>query len=224
LLTLFLSSLHGVEAITKRGIYGSLLAVAGIAITVGGTSSTQISLPHIAAILVAAVFMAEGGVLIKKFPPNPPIMTNAIGMTIGTVILGAASLFSGETWVMPTQTNTIVAFIYLTFFVTILAFLLYMFVLGKWTASGTSYGFVIVPLVTIVVAATIAGETITLNFLLGAVFVLAGVFVGRSAKTGPGRYCRAVFNSQRFLSITLSRFRKPLHQEVAFPIPDDRSV
>jgi hypothetical protein len=59
-----------------------------------------------------------------------------------------------------------------------IGFLLYMFVLGKWTASGTSYGFVIVPLVTIVVAATIAGETITLNFLLGAVFVLAGVFVG----------------------------------------------
>ena len=53
-----------------------------------------------------------------------------------------------------------------------------MFVLGKWTASGTSYGFVIVPLVTIVVAATIAGEKITLNFLLGAIFVLAGVFVG----------------------------------------------
>jgi drug/metabolite transporter (DMT)-like permease len=178
LLTLFLSSLHGVEAITKRGIYGSLLAVAGIAITVGGASTSQISLPHIAAILVAAVFMAEGGVLIKKFPPNPPIMTNAIGMTIGTIILGAASLFSRETWVLPTQTNTIVAFIYLTFFVTILAFLLYMFVLGKWTASGTSYGFVIVPLVTIVVAATLAGETITLNFLLGAVFVLAGVFVG----------------------------------------------
>lgn len=178
LLTIFLSSLHGVEAITKRGIYGSVLAVIGIAITVGGTSTSQISLPHIAAILIAAVFLAEGGVLIKKFPPNPPIMTNAIGMTVGTIILGAASLISGETWVLPTQTNTIVAFIYLTFFVTILAFLLYMFVLGKWTASGTSYGFVIVPLVTIVVAATLAGETITLNFLLGAVFVLAGVIVG----------------------------------------------
>lgn len=178
LLTLFLSALHGVESITTRGILGSLLAVVGIAITVGGATSVQLSLPHIIAILVAAAFMAEGGVLIKKFPPNPPIMTNAIGMTVGALILGVVSLFSREPWVLPTQTNTIVAFIYLTFFVTILAFMLYMFVLGKWTASGTSYGFVIVPLVTIVVAATIAGETITINFLLGAVFVLAGVFVG----------------------------------------------
>ena len=178
LLTLFLSALHGLESITPRGIFGSLLAVTGIAITVGGASTSTISLPHIGAILVAAVFMAEGGVLIKKFPPNPPIMTNAIGMTVGMVILGAASLLSGEEWALPTQTNTLVAFVYLVLFVTVLAFLLYMFVLGRWTASRTSYGFVIVPLVTIVVAATIAGEQININFLLGAVFVLAGVFVG----------------------------------------------
>jgi drug/metabolite transporter (DMT)-like permease len=178
LLTIFLSAIHGVEAITRKGIFGSLLAMVGIAITVGGASATDISIPHIAAILVAAAFIAEGGVLIKKFPPNPPVITNAIGMTIGALILGAASLFTGEQWTFPTQINTLVAFVYLVLFVTILAFLLYMFVLGKWTASGTSYGFVIVPLVTIVVAATLAGETITLNFLLGSVFVLAGVFVG----------------------------------------------
>jgi drug/metabolite transporter (DMT)-like permease len=194
LLTLFLSSLHGVESITPRGILGSLLAVVGIAITVGGTSTTEISLPHIAAILVAAAFMAEGGVLIKKFPPNPPVITNAIGMTVGTVILGAASIISGEQWVLPTQPNTIVAFIYLVFFVTILAFMMYMFVLGKWTASGTSYGFVIIPLVTIVVAATVVGETITVNFILGAMFVLAGVFVGAllpsKTKTAAIEECR----------------------------------
>ena len=53
-----------------------------------------------------------------------------------------------------------------------------MFVLGKWTASGTSYGFVLVPLVTILLAATLVGEKITINFLIGALFVLGGVLVG----------------------------------------------
>ncbi len=178
LLTVFLASLHGIEAITRRGLFGSLLAVAGIAFTVGGASTSNISLPHIAAIIIAAVFIAEGGVLIKKFPPNPPVMTNAIGMTVGAIILGTASLVSGEAWNIPTQTNTWLAFIYLVVFVTVVAFLLYMFVLGKWSASGTSYGFVMVPLVTIVVASTLAGEEITLNFLIGAGLVLAGVLVG----------------------------------------------
>jgi drug/metabolite transporter (DMT)-like permease len=187
LFTLFLSALHGIESITRRGLFGSLLAVVGIAITVGGASTMDLSLPHIAAILIAAVFVAEGGVMIKKFPPNPPIMTNAIGMTTGAIILGITSLVSGEVWNIPTQTNTWVAFIYLVVFVTILAFMLYMFVLSRWTASGTSYGFVLVPLVTIVVASTLAGEEITLNFLIGAAFVLAGVIIGAllPSKTKP---------------------------------------
>lgn len=178
LATLFLSSFQGVEAITQRGIIGSLLAVVGIAVTVAGTDASGISIPHIIAILVAAVFIAEGGVLIKRFPKNPPVVTNAIAMTTGTLILAAVSLFRGETWNAPTETDTWVAFIYLTLFVTVVAFMLYMFVLGKWTASGTSYGFVLVPLVTIVVAATVAGESITPAFLVGAVLVLAGVYVG----------------------------------------------
>ena len=178
LLTVFLSALHGLEAISRRGVFGSLLAVGGIAFTVGGTSTAELSLPHIAAILLAAVFIAEGGVLIKKFPPNPPIVTNAIGMTVGGVILGMASLVGGEKWTIPTQTGTWIAFLYLVIFVTIVAFIIYMFVLSKWTASGTSYGFVLVPLVTIVVASTLTGEVITWNFLVGAGLVLAGVLVG----------------------------------------------
>ncbi|MFN2206887.1 MAG: DMT family transporter, partial [Candidatus Promineifilaceae bacterium] len=178
LFTLFLSALQGLESIHKKGLIGSLLAVVGIAVTVGGGSATGLSLPHIAAILLAAVCIAEGGVLIKKFPPNPPIMTNAIGMSAGTIILAAASLLAGETWNIPTQTDTWIAFTYLVVIVTVVTFLLYMFVLSKWTASGTSYGFVLIPLVTMVLAATLVGEQITINFLVGAALVLSGVFIG----------------------------------------------
>lgn len=105
-------------------------------------------------------------------------MTNAIGMTVGGFILGIASLVTGEKWTIPTQTSTWIAFVHLVISVTTAAFLLYMFVLGKWSASGTSYGFVLVPLVTIVVASTVAGEEISSNFLVGAGMVLAGVVVG----------------------------------------------
>ncbi|MFN2277916.1 MAG: EamA family transporter, partial [Candidatus Promineifilaceae bacterium] len=106
------------------------------------------------------------------------IMTNAIGMSAGTIILAAASLLAGETWNIPTQTDTWIAFTYLVVIVTVVTFLLYMFVLSKWTASGTSYGFVLIPLVTMVLAATLVGEQITINFLVGAALVLSGVFIG----------------------------------------------
>lgn len=69
-----------------------------------------------------------------------------------------------------------------------------MFVLGKWTASGASYGFVVIPLVTIIVAAVVAGEIITANFLLGAGLVLSGVLVGAllpsRTKSAPIEECK----------------------------------
>ncbi len=180
LLSIFLSALQGVESITPRGLLGSLLAVAGIAVALlyGGFDTANISIPHIIGIIIAAAFFAEGGVLIKKFPPNPPVMTNAIAMTVGAIILAIASRVAGETWIIPRETDTWVAFLYLALMVTVLAFLLYMFVLSKWTASRTSYGFVLFPLVTIVVAAVLGREKITIYFLIGAAFVLAGVLVG----------------------------------------------
>jgi drug/metabolite transporter (DMT)-like permease len=50
--------------------------------------------------------------------------------------------------------------------------------MGKWTASAASYGFVLIPLVTILVASTLAGEVISDSFQLGARLVLAGVLGG----------------------------------------------
>jgi drug/metabolite transporter (DMT)-like permease len=148
------------------------------AFTVGVASSSGLSLPHAAAILLAAVLTAEGGVLIKKFPPTPPVMSSAIALTVGGVMLAVASLISGETWTIPAQMSTWIAFLYLLIGPTIVVFLLYMVVLAGWSASGTAYGYVLAPLVTIVVASTLAGESINWNFVVGAALVLAGVFVG----------------------------------------------
>jgi drug/metabolite transporter (DMT)-like permease len=178
LATIFLSSLQGLESITARSIFGALLAIIGIIIVVGRSGAAQISFPHALAIIIAAVLVAESSVILKRFPPNPPVMTNAVSMTVGTLILGAASILSGEAWTIPTQISTWMAFIFLALLVTVIAFLLYVFVLGKWSASRTSYGFVLTPLVTVLVASVFTNETITTDFVLGAVFVLTGVFVG----------------------------------------------
>jgi drug/metabolite transporter (DMT)-like permease len=178
LMTVLLSFSQGVEAFTIRGLFGALLSVAGIAVTVGGASAADISLVHIGAILLGTVFLAQSGVIIKRFPPNPPIMTNAVAMTVGAAILGAASLVAGESWVIPSKPSTWAALSYLVIFVTILAFMFYLQVLNKWSASGASYGFVVIPLVTAAVAAVLSNEPITTNYIIGAALVLAGVFVG----------------------------------------------
>lgn len=178
LLTLFLAFLHGLEPFRSRGLLGALITVGGIAIAAGGASGSDFSLPHILAIIVGAACLAEAGVVAKIFPRSHPIATNAVGMTAGGLIMGAASLVAGEKAVIPTRAATWIAFSYLVIFVTVVAFMAYLFVLGRWTASGASYSFVLVPLVTIVVASTLANEHITRQFMLGGTLVVFGVWVG----------------------------------------------
>jgi drug/metabolite transporter (DMT)-like permease len=178
LLTLFFATIHRLEKFNVRRLLGSFLAVAGIAVAIGGSIGAELSVPHVLAIIAAAGFMAEAGVVVKRFPRSHPIATSAVAMTVGTIMLGTVSLLAGERWVIPTQVQTWMAFGYLILFVNMITFLLYLFILGRWTASGTSYGFVLIPLVTVVVAATLAGEQITWNFMLGGVLVLSGVLFG----------------------------------------------
>lgn len=185
LLTIFFAFVHGVERIRWQGLLGALLAVGGIAVVVGGASGGGLSLPHVLAIIAGAACLSEAGVIAKKFPRSHPIATNAIAMTIGAIILGTISLFSKEAWILPTQVDTWLAFGYMTIFVTIIVFMTYLYILGRWTASGTSYGFVLTPLVTIVIASTLAGEQITMSFIAGGVLVLGGVLVGALLPSKP---------------------------------------
>jgi drug/metabolite transporter (DMT)-like permease len=178
LLTIFLAYLQGLESLRWQGLLGSLLAVVGIAVVFGGSAGGTLSIPRVLAIIAAAAFLAEAGVVAKKFPRSNPIAMNAIAMTVGVVILGMVSLLSGERWVVPSWANTWIALAYLVFLVTVIGFLLYLFVLRRWTASGTSYGFVMSPLITVILAAQLAGEQITSSFIVGAGLVLSGVVFG----------------------------------------------
>ena len=60
----------------------------------------------------------------------------------------------------------------------IAVFVLVLYVLARWTASATSYAFLLFPLVAIVFGALLLGEPIRTSFLLGGAIVLAGVYIG----------------------------------------------
>jgi drug/metabolite transporter (DMT)-like permease len=188
LLTIFFVYLHGLESVRWQGLIGSILAVVGIAVVFGGSTGAALSIPHVLAMIAAAAFFAEAGVVVKKFPRSHPYATNAIAMTVGVVILASASLISGERWVIPSQANTWIALGYLVVVVTVFAFLLYLYVLRRWTASGSSYAFVMSPLITVILATQLAGEQITSNFIVGAGLVLSGVIFGAllPSKTNDG--------------------------------------
>lgn len=185
LLTIFFAFLYRLEPFRPRGLLGAVLTVIGIVIAVGGAAASDLEMPRVLAIVAGAACFAEAGIVAKVYPRNNPYLTNAVGMTTGGLMLLGASIFSGEEFVIPELATTWIAFAYILVFVTIIAFIAYLYVLGHWTASGTSYSFVLIPLVTVVVASTLANEQITVQFLIGAALVLLGVWIG--ALSGGGR-------------------------------------
>lgn len=188
LLTFFLAWAHGQEAFRWRGLIGALVAFAGILIGVGDQIGASLPLLPLLAILGAASAIAEGTVLFKSFPRSHPLAVNALALTIGTAILLLISLATGEARTLPATPPTWIAYAYLVLAGSGALFYLYLYVLERWTASATSYTFLLFPIATIVVAAWLADEVISARFLLGSAVVLVGVWVGAIAqpKGGPG--------------------------------------
>jgi len=179
LVTVFLAAAHGLEPLSWRKVAGALIAVGGIALIVSGGLGTGLTVPVLLVLIGFPFAMAEGAVIVKLFfPHDSPAATNAVSLSVGALILAGLSLLTGEKWSLPASANTWAAFPYLVIVGSVLVFYLWLFVLARWPASRTSYGFVLMPLVGITVSVLLTGEVITTTFVLGAVVMLVGVWLG----------------------------------------------
>jgi len=180
LLTLLLAVAQGLERFRLQSLAGSLLAVGGIAIVFVDKLGHGLSLALLA-VLVAAVFIAEANVVVKRVPRVSPIANNAVGMGTGALLLILLSLAAGERWQVPAQLSTVVALSYLVLVGSVVVFTLFLYVIGRWTASTTSYSFLLMPLVAVIASSVVTGEPITPLLIVGGVLVLIGVYVGAFA-------------------------------------------
>jgi len=178
LMTILLAAAHRLERLTRRGLLGAAIVVAGIAVLANPASSTEIPLIRLMAVLAAALCAAESSVVIKLVHPRHQVATNGTAMAIGATVLLALSAIVGEAWAIPSQPQTWIAWVYLAGIGSVGLFGLFLFTLGRWTASGVAYMTPLFPVVAMIAGAVIAGEDITANGVVGGVIVLAGVYVG----------------------------------------------
>ncbi len=185
LMTLFFALAHGLEPLHWRGLIGALIAIAGILLGVGGSLGTSVPVPSLLALIAGAACIAEGSVVFKLFPKSHPVATNALAVTTGASLLFGLSLVAGEEGKLPGAPHPWAAFTYLALIGTVVLFYLYLFVLARWTASATSYSFLLFPVSTVVIAAWLAGEVVSASFVAGGALVLAGVWLGAISGSGP---------------------------------------
>lgn len=183
LITIFLAFLQGLEKIKLRVIIGGLIAAGGVALLFNNQLSINAPTIYILAMVAGAVAAAETGVVVKKFPKSDPVVTNAVGMGVGAGLLLILAIISKEPLLIPEMFSTWVALSYLVFIGSISMFMLYLFVLSKWTASATSYMLVLTPIVAVLASAWLEKTTISIVFLISSVLVLVGVYIGALKKS-----------------------------------------
>jgi drug/metabolite transporter (DMT)-like permease len=177
LITLFLAVMQKAERFTSRGLVGALIAAAGIGI-VFADSMGAVSALSLGAILAGAFAAAQSTIIVKTFPRVDPVVENGIGMAVGGALLFFVSSVAGEPWTLPTLLPVQLSLVYLIFVGSIGLFLLFLFVLGRWTASATVYVLLLAPLAAIALDLLILGEPATPLVLLGGIVAIVGVYIG----------------------------------------------
>jgi drug/metabolite transporter (DMT)-like permease len=182
LLTLLLAVAQRQERFQVRGLVGAIVSAVGIVVIFGDQLSGDVPLTSLLALLAGAAVIAESGIVARGARGTDPYVMNAVGMTVGVAFLLGLSFLSGETRTLPAQNATWLAVGYLVTFGSVGVFALALRVLREWPASKAAYQFLLMPLVTIVVAASLVGEIPSLAFLVGGAIVLSGVYVGAFAR------------------------------------------
>jgi drug/metabolite transporter (DMT)-like permease len=186
LATFFLAVLHGLEAFRWRVLGGTLIATAGITLGVAGGLGYGLHIPSLLALLAGVFCVAEATVLFKLYVKGDPLAVNALGVTAGATLLLFVSARAGEEWSLPVTPATWAAFVYLVLIGSVLVFYLYLYVLRRWTASVTSYSYLLFPVATVVIAAWLLNEAISLPFLIGGALVIYGVWLGAVGEPSGG--------------------------------------
>jgi len=178
LVTLLLTTAQGSERLRLRSVTGALLALAGIAWMTVGPQHLAVPSGALAAMLVAAVCVGQSIILGKRLSANHPAMTNAVGMAVGALELLALSAVAGETWTLPREPEALWAVAYLVTLGSVGLFVLVLLVVRRWTASATSYMFVLFPVATMGLETWLFDERVSSQAVIGAVLVMLGVWFG----------------------------------------------
>ncbi len=191
ILTVLLAAAVGLEVFDWQRVGGTVVAALGIVVVFGDQLRGGVPVAAMAALFASAFCIAASGIVVKKYPVGHPVSANAIGMLVGTVILGAISALAAESWHLPGETRTLASLAYLVVVGSVGLFMLVLYVIERWSASAASYPLLLMPLVTVLAAAVLLDEPVRPLFAAGSALVVLGVYVGAFApplvQRGPDR-------------------------------------
>jgi len=176
---IFLGWLVFRERIGARRIGGIALALAGVAGIVGAPRM-HASLPHAAMVIGGAFAWALGQILVKRLGRMDGLqLVSAISLAAAPqLFLASLLLESGQLAAVRSATPAMWAAVaYLGLAMTILAYAMWYYLLGRHPVSRVMPFLLLLPLVAVAGGALLFGERLSANMIAGGLCVLAGVAI-----------------------------------------------
>jgi drug/metabolite transporter (DMT)-like permease len=182
----------GGERVDRRGAIGMLIGFGGVALLVTPHGSgVGLSLPFILgalAIQVGSLAWQAGSAHGKYNVRHVPLMVSAaLQMLFGGLIVGAAGLALGEASRFTLTPRTLGALAYLTIFGSILAYSAYVFALAHMRTTHSSLYAYVNPVVAVFLGWLILDEPLTMTSVVAMVVILGGVALVQSQGWGRSR-------------------------------------
>lgn len=170
------------EKMDKRDIISLFIAVAGAVIIIGNPGDSY-SVFGILSSIVSLIVWSYTMIHIKKLTAKyDPVMVTGCGMGIAAVLSLPASLLymkvSGEAVEM--RTDLILPVLYICVICTAVSHVMWNYALKRTDATKCAAYYPIQPLTSMVLGILLLHEHISMNFILGAVLVLAAMAIHAS--------------------------------------------
>lgn len=178
LFTLLIAVAIGQERLTRAALTGSIVSALGVAVIAWRPEGIPVPTGPLLAGLGATCCMALATILVRRAPRVDPIAMNTIAALTAAVLLLSAALLAGQTPVLPRQSDTWAAVLYVAVLGSVVVFTLQLLVIKHWSASRATYVFVLIPLLTIGLSAWLDDEPIGLSLLAGGSLIVGGVYLG----------------------------------------------
>ena len=166
------------EKMTPAKVAGLACSLVGVVIVIG-VGKGKVSLPGIALSLIAVIFWSLNSVLIRK------VSGHYSSEQISFCAMAAALPFSLICTLVQLRSVPIsftpasaAAILYIGVFSTAAAFLCWNRCLSEMDASVCSLFYPLQPLFSAILGVVLLGEPLTVSFILGGIFISAGVIIG----------------------------------------------
>ena len=172
------------EALTPRAIGGLILGFSGVTVLLApsGVEFSFAQLRGEVAVAVAAMLWAAGTIYARRRRPRTPaLMSAAMQMFSGGVILCALGLLNGEATRWVWTLHGILSLTYLTVFASCLAYSAYVWLMHAVTPAQLGTYAYVNPAIAVVLGNWLLQESLSRREITGMLIVLAGVVLVTTA-------------------------------------------